>query len=259
MKSAPFAHAFGITEDDVTAVLRANSLKVANTKGMPFEAMGEMLLPDLDQNLVAQEALRGNDLDKQTEYAHDEIHRQLWEKGVIETAPPIMVKEVSRPRIIQRLIQKFTGQDPFTMERLARAGFKGFDKMTDAELTCEGVRFGIYEELNYHFLALGETKPAYVHGHWTHIFGPGTSDTTLRIAYDTTEERLLAGQFQKNGRWIDLRKDDLSDVEDSLKNANWGALECPADAGLEVSRGLPDWACVSSGEVDSPRERQRDG
>lgn len=257
MKTTPISHAFGITEDDVTEVLQANSLKVANTKGMSFEAMGEMLLPDLDQNLVAQEALRGNDLDKQTAYAHDEIHRQLWEKGVIETAPPIMVKEVSRPRIIQRLSEKFTGQDPFTMQRLARGGFKGFDKMSDAELTSEGVRFGIYHELDYHFRALGESKPAYVHGHWSHIFGPGHSETMLRIVVDTNTNTLIAGQYMHNGGWRDLRSEDLLDVQDSLINVNSEALDCPAEFGLVASHHLPDWVRVTNTESEPARQAPR--
>ena len=76
--------AYEVTPEDVENVLRSNSLAVANTNGKSFESMAEELHGDLDFGLIEQAALAGDDLDEQTDYANDEIARQLREKGVLE-------------------------------------------------------------------------------------------------------------------------------------------------------------------------------
>lgn len=256
MKTHPLHHAFEITEEDVEVVLRANSLKVANTNGMSFEAMAEMLLPQLDTDRIALVALGANDMDDQTTAAHVEIHRQLWAAGVVSVPPSQIDPQADRQAVIDRLAVEFTGLDPLELQRLAKEGYKGLNEMTDRDLICEAWRFGVADELAKQLSTFGMDDPAFVHGHWTHIFGPGKSDTTLRIVYSQQTETLIAAQFQRLGQWIDLRRDDLLDVEDSLKNANPEALECPASAGLEVSYHLPDWAQVTNGESDSPNRHE---
>lgn len=42
----------------------------------------------LDFDLIEQAALAGDDLDEQTDYANDEIARQLREMGVLEPLKP---------------------------------------------------------------------------------------------------------------------------------------------------------------------------
>ena len=76
--------AYEATVEDVETVLRSNVLADAKTNGMSFESMAEELHGDLDFDLIVQAALAGDDLDEQTDYANDEIARQLREMGVLE-------------------------------------------------------------------------------------------------------------------------------------------------------------------------------
>lgn len=80
--------AYEATEEDVENVLRSNSLAVANTNGKSFESMANELHGKLDFDLIEQAALAGDDLDEQTDYANDEIARQLREMGVLEPLKP---------------------------------------------------------------------------------------------------------------------------------------------------------------------------
>jgi len=76
--------AYEVTVEDVENVLRSNSLAVANTDGKSFEAIANELHGNLDFDLIEQAALAGDDLDEQTDYANDEIARQLREMGILE-------------------------------------------------------------------------------------------------------------------------------------------------------------------------------
>ena len=82
-------YAYEPTEEDVANVLSSNALVVANTDGQSFASMASELFADLDLDLVEQAALYGDDLDSQTDYANDEITRQLREMGVLEPLKPI--------------------------------------------------------------------------------------------------------------------------------------------------------------------------
>lgn len=77
-------NAFEVTEMDVENVLRSNSLAVANTNGKSFESIANEVFGNLDFDLIEQAALYGDDLDEQTDYANDEIARQLREMGILE-------------------------------------------------------------------------------------------------------------------------------------------------------------------------------
>lgn len=76
--------AYQVTEDDVENVLRSNALSVANTMGKSFESIANEIFGNLDFDLIEQAALFGDDLDEQTDYANDEIARQLRELGILE-------------------------------------------------------------------------------------------------------------------------------------------------------------------------------
>lgn len=77
--------AFGITEDDISTVLRANWAKVANTDGKDFEEMASDLIVEIDADRVASAALDGGtEVDDQTDAAHEEIRKILIEDGVIK-------------------------------------------------------------------------------------------------------------------------------------------------------------------------------
>ncbi len=80
--------AYEAKEEDVENVLRSNSLAVANTNGKSFESMANELCEQLDFDLIEQAALAGDELDEQTDYANDEIARQLREMGVLEPLKP---------------------------------------------------------------------------------------------------------------------------------------------------------------------------
>ncbi len=76
--------AYQTTEEDVENVLRSNSLAVAITNGKSFESIANEVFGNLDFDLIEQAALFGDDLDEQTDYANDEIARQLREMGILE-------------------------------------------------------------------------------------------------------------------------------------------------------------------------------
>jgi hypothetical protein len=76
--------AFQITEEDVENVLRSNALHAANTNGKSFESIAAEICDDLDHGKIESAALYGNDMEQQTNYACDEIARQLREKGILE-------------------------------------------------------------------------------------------------------------------------------------------------------------------------------
>lgn len=98
-------------------------------------------------------------------------------------------------------------------------------------------------------------RPRYVHGTWTHIFGPGSKETVLRIVFDRQENSLVACEYEDPPRgWFQASSSDGADVEDSLKNANEEAIDSPAEYGLEESDGLPDWTREPTG-AERPRPR----
>ena len=82
------AMAFGITEEDITNVLRQNAAQVANSNGVPFDIMGEQIFndwTDLEFDRVAQSALDGGvEMDDQVEAAYAEIRAILVEQGTLK-------------------------------------------------------------------------------------------------------------------------------------------------------------------------------
>lgn len=84
---------------------------------------------------------------------------------------------------------------------------------------------------------------------WGHIFedvriggSVQSRERMLRFVFDLEENRIEHLEVQWGNQWIEGSRYDLADVEDSLKNANPGALEDPVYWGLLVSDDLPDWA-----------------
>ena len=76
--------AFEISEEDVSLVLSSNSLAVANSDGKSFDTMATELIHLLNLDEIEGAALYGDTLDEQTNFAHDEITRQLRNLGVLE-------------------------------------------------------------------------------------------------------------------------------------------------------------------------------
>ncbi len=84
---------------------------------------------------------------------------------------------------------------------------------------------------------------------WGHLFenvhGNGktvTRERMLRFVFDTQAEELVHLDVQLGHKWMEGSRFDREDVEDSLKNANPGALEEPEYWGLLSSDELPEWA-----------------
>jgi hypothetical protein len=78
--------AYTATEEDVLNVLTSNALTPASAVQLPLESMAKRLFLTLDFSLIEQAALYGDDLHEQTDYANDEIARQLREMGILEPA-----------------------------------------------------------------------------------------------------------------------------------------------------------------------------
>lgn len=85
--------------------------------------------------------------------------------------------------------------------------------------------------------------PRYVFGPWAHLFGAGQSDTTVRLAYDRHEERLVHLDIKSASGWMRASEAMVQDVEQSLKEANEEALDDPENWGLAQGENLPHWAC----------------
>lgn len=88
--------AYQISEEDIENVLNSNSLAVADDKGQSFESMAVEIFPSLNFELIEQAALYGDDLMEQTDYANDEIARQLREVGILEPLKPTTEKQSTR-------------------------------------------------------------------------------------------------------------------------------------------------------------------
>ncbi len=66
--------AFGISSDDVIAVALRRGVSLSEEKA-------EALFDDLDHDAIEDAALAGDDMGEQTDYAFDEIERQLEAAG----------------------------------------------------------------------------------------------------------------------------------------------------------------------------------
>jgi len=75
--------AFQVNEDDVANVLASNWSRVGNSEGRSFTGMAEQIFGGLDFQAIEDAALMGDNLDQQTDYAYDEIERQLCLSGVL--------------------------------------------------------------------------------------------------------------------------------------------------------------------------------
>lgn len=81
------SNAFEVTEDDVANVLSSNQLGTPLQPGQTIESLAEEHFPNLDFELIEEAALMGDDLDEKTDYANDEIARQLRDSGILAPAP----------------------------------------------------------------------------------------------------------------------------------------------------------------------------
>jgi len=82
----------------------------------------------------------------------------------------------------------------------------------------------------------------YLVGNWSHIFAGNGASTELRIAFDTTAQRLVAMQLQTERGFVDAGRRELADVQDSLLAANAHVLESPVAEGFALAADMPEWS-----------------
>ncbi len=86
MKRLPISTAFETSADDVYALLQHSAPSISFQKAE--ELFDNHVLPHAGPGgRIERAALRGNDLDDQTEYAHEEISNILKEAGIISIQP----------------------------------------------------------------------------------------------------------------------------------------------------------------------------
>ena len=79
--------AYQATEDDVKNVLHSNKTVAGLANADALNKLAKSAFADLDFDLIEQAALYGDELDSQTDYANDEIARQLREAGILAPLP----------------------------------------------------------------------------------------------------------------------------------------------------------------------------
>lgn len=80
------------TEEDVKNVLASHSLVIANTCGKSIDSIANEVFANLDFDMIEQEAFFGDNLDEQTDYANEEIARQLREMGILEPLREVLTE-----------------------------------------------------------------------------------------------------------------------------------------------------------------------
>lgn len=86
----------------------------------------------------------------------------------------------------------------------------------------------------------GPTTPLrYVCGYWDHIFADGFAPTQCWMVFDRAESMVNNLWLRLNHKWVTATSAQLSDVEQSLLEANADALECPEAYGLHQQAELP--------------------
>lgn len=81
--------AYQVTEDDLEDVLRSNALADPYRQGTKsIRLIAQEVFGKLDFDAIEQAALFGDTLDEQTDYANDDIARQLRVMGVLEPLQP---------------------------------------------------------------------------------------------------------------------------------------------------------------------------
>jgi len=103
--------AFEITRDDVAAVLSR-----LNPGGVLPDAMIQVVFDRLDHGAVEKAALYGDDMETQTEYAHDEIQRQVLAAMTDKAFPEFL-------NVCDQILQATGGKEVAALfEELEKAG-----------------------------------------------------------------------------------------------------------------------------------------
>ena len=75
---------YQVTEDDIENVLFSNQDRVLYPKDNSLSGLANEIFSILDFQLIEDAALYGNTMEEQTDYANDEIVRQLIELKILD-------------------------------------------------------------------------------------------------------------------------------------------------------------------------------
>jgi len=89
--------------------------------------------------------------------------------------------------------------------------------------------------------ASSDQDTTFLEGTWSHLFGPGGSETAYRIVIGMPSTRVVAAKLWQ-GRYLErMSKSFLADLQESVIEVNQAHLS-PAEFGLEEREDLPSWA-----------------
>jgi hypothetical protein len=77
-------NAFAISEDDIENVLWSNENRILHAEASDIPRLASEIFPMLDFQLIEDAALYGNSMEEQTDYALDEIKRQLIDLKILD-------------------------------------------------------------------------------------------------------------------------------------------------------------------------------
>jgi hypothetical protein len=83
------SQAFEVTAQDVANVLHSNEIDKEMRNGRTLDELAETFFDELNFFEIEKAALFGNSLDEQTDYANDEIARQLRDQGILKPLPAV--------------------------------------------------------------------------------------------------------------------------------------------------------------------------
>lgn len=85
----------------------------------------------------------------------------------------------------------------------------------------------------------GLTPRLYV-GNWSHLFGPGKTETQCRILIDVRDCVVICAQAKAELKYVGSTEAERDDLADSIFNAN-GVDQNPEEWGFEPLTGIPNW------------------
>ena len=81
----------------------------------------------------------------------------------------------------------------------------------------------------------------YYAGEWHHPFGPGEKPTQCRIVIELSEPKIVAAQEWTENGYVNMRKDRLADLENSVFAVNEAHLSPPETYDLKAFDEFPQW------------------
>ncbi|MYM92474.1 hypothetical protein [Duganella vulcania] len=86
----------------------------------------------------------------------------------------------------------------------------------------------------------------YIHGEWDHLFNFRSSPVDVRFVFDTLSGQIVEMDLHLAGNYSPALKNEIADVEHSLKSANEEVFSTPVQFGLERSNLPPEWSRLAA-------------